>query len=103
MRWGWYFLFASIPMVVVPAVFNARLEKIFSSPQVFGFNVLDSLMAIFTMGVIHAPIGLVMILSGVAKIMRKQDKEFGIVFIILGSTLLLVFLAFIFRLQATME
>lgn len=99
---GSYFLLASVPMIIIPIVFNSRLEKSFSSPQVFGFNVLDSLMAMFTMGIIHAPAGLIMITSGIVKIMSKQDKKFGIALIISGSTLLMTFIAFLIRFQVAM-
>lgn len=100
--WGWYLIIASVPMIIIPVIFNAKLEKMFSSPQVFNFNVLDSLMAVFVMGIIQAPVGLIMLISGVYRITKKQDKETGVLFIILGSTLILAFLAFIFRLETTM-
>lgn len=99
---GWYFLIASVPMIIIPVIFNSRLEKNFSSPQMFELNVLDSLMAMFTMGIIQAPVGLIMIASGIAKIKRKQDKKFGVILIISGSTLLMTFIDFLIRFQVAM-
>lgn len=101
-RWGWYFFLASVPMIAIPVIFNARLENMFSSSRMFGFEIFDSLMAIFTMGIIQAPAGLIMILSGAAKILQKQDKDLGIVLVILGSSLLLTCAALYARFQSAM-